>query len=213
MGRGRDWNVDLIPKFLMANGQVVKMLLFTKVTRYLDFKVTEGRFVYKRGKIYKVPSTEAEALASSLMGLFRKRRFRKFLIYVADFDEKDPRTFEGIDPKKTSMREGFARLSAIYGGTYMLNKPIEEVIQNGKVIGVKSEGEIARCKQLICDPSYVKDQVEKVGQVIRVICILSHPIKNTDAANSCQIIIAQNQVNRKSDIYLCMISSAHNVAT
>ena len=65
MGRGRDWNVDLIPKILMANGQVVKMLLFTKVTRYLDFRVTEGRFVYKRGKIYKVPSTEAEALASS----------------------------------------------------------------------------------------------------------------------------------------------------
>ena len=35
------------------------------------------------------------------------------------------------------------RLSAIYGGTYMLNKPIEEIImQNGKVIGVKSEGEV-----------------------------------------------------------------------
>ncbi|KAL0627884.1 Rab GDP dissociation inhibitor beta [Plecturocebus cupreus] len=105
------------------------------------------------------------------------------------------------------------QLSAIYGGTYMLNKPIEEIIvQNGKVIGVKSEGEIARCKQLICDPSYVKDRVEKVGQVIRVICILSHPIKNTNDANSCQIIIPQNQVNRKSDIYVCMISSAHNVA-
>lgn len=109
--------------------------------------------------------------------------------------------------------QGFARLSAIYGGTYMLNKPIEEIIvQNGKVIGVKSEGEIARCKQLICDPSYVKDRVEKVGQVIRVICILSHPIKNTNDANSCQIIIPQNQVNRKSDIYVCMISFAHNVA-
>ena len=81
----------------------------------------------------------------------------------------------------------------------MLTKPVEEVImQNGKVIGIKSEGEIARCKQLICDPSYVKDRVEKVGQVIRVICILSHPIKNTNDANSCQIIIPQNQVNRKS---------------
>lgn len=35
------------------------------------------------------------------------------------------------------------RLSAIYGGTYMLNKPIEEiVIENGKVVGVKSEGEV-----------------------------------------------------------------------
>lgn len=59
-------------------------------------------------------------------------------------------------------------------------------------------GQVARCKQLICDPSYVTDRVEKVGQVIRVICILSHPIKNTSDANSCQIIIPQNQVNRKS---------------
>ena len=76
----------------------------------------------------------------------------------------------------------------------MLNKPIEEIImQNGKVIGVKSEGEIARCKQLICDPSYVKDWVEKVGQVIRVICILSHPIKHTNDANSCQIVIPQTK--------------------
>lgn len=46
-------------------GQLVKMLLYTEVTRYLDFKVVEGSFVYKGGKIYKVPSTETEALASS----------------------------------------------------------------------------------------------------------------------------------------------------
>ncbi|XP_041110642.1 rab GDP dissociation inhibitor beta-like [Polyodon spathula] len=279
MGKGRDWNVDLVPKFLMANGQLVKMLLFTEVTRYLDFKVIEGSFVYKGGKIYKVPSTETEALASSLMGLFEKRRFRKFLVFVANFDVNDPKTLEGVDPHKSTMRDvykkfdlgqdvidftghalalyrtddyldqpclesinriklyseslarygkspylyplyglgelpqGFARLSAIYGGTYMLNKPIEEIVmENGKVVGVKSEGEVARCKQLICDPSYVSDRVTKAGQVIRVICIMSHPIKNTSDANSCQIIIPQNQVNRKSDIYVCMISYAHNVA-
>lgn len=41
------------------------MLLITQVTRYLDFKVIEGSFVYKKGSIYKVPSTETEALASS----------------------------------------------------------------------------------------------------------------------------------------------------
>lgn len=50
--------------FVIA-GQLVKMLLYTEVTRYLDFKVVEGSFVYKGGKIYKVPSTETEALASS----------------------------------------------------------------------------------------------------------------------------------------------------
>lgn len=37
------------------------------------------------------------------------------------------------------------RLSAIYGGTYMLNKPVDDIImENGKVVGVKSEGEVSR---------------------------------------------------------------------
>lgn len=49
----------------MITGQLVKMLLYTEVTRYLDFKVVEGSFVYKGTKIFKVPSTETEALASS----------------------------------------------------------------------------------------------------------------------------------------------------
>uniref|UniRef100_A0A2I3TFL3 Rab GDP dissociation inhibitor n=1 Tax=Pan troglodytes TaxID=9598 RepID=A0A2I3TFL3_PANTR len=237
MGRGRDGNVDLIPKFLVANGQLVKS--------------TERSFVYKCGQIYKVPSTETEALTSSFIGLFKKRHFRKFLVYVVykkfdlgqdviDFtghalalyrtdDYLDQPCCETINRIKHDS-ESLARyvkspylyplyglgelLSAIYGGIYMLNKPIEEIIvQDGKVIGIKSEGEIAHCKQLICDPSYVKDQLEKVGQVIRVICILSHSIKNTSDVNSCQIIIPQNQVSRKSDICVCTISSAHNVAT
>ncbi|XP_076373230.1 rab GDP dissociation inhibitor beta-like [Tachypleus tridentatus] len=64
-GRSRDWNVDLIPKFLMANGQLVKLLIHTGVTRYLEFKSVEGSYVYKGGKISKVPADEKEALASS----------------------------------------------------------------------------------------------------------------------------------------------------
>ena len=67
--------------------------------------MTEGSFVYKGGKIYKVPSTKAEALASSLMRLFEKRCFRRSLVSVASFDEKDPWTFEDIDPKKTAIWE------------------------------------------------------------------------------------------------------------
>ena len=51
MGRGRDWNVDLIPKFLMANGSLVKLLIHTGVTRYLEFKSIEGSYVYKGGKV------------------------------------------------------------------------------------------------------------------------------------------------------------------
>lgn len=70
-GRGRDWNVDLIPKFLMANGLLVKLLIHTGVTRYLEFKSIEGSYVYKGGKIAKVPVDQKEALASDLMGKFQ----------------------------------------------------------------------------------------------------------------------------------------------
>lgn len=34
-GRGRDWNVDLIPKFLMANGKKDKIEPDSMVTRFL----------------------------------------------------------------------------------------------------------------------------------------------------------------------------------
>uniref|UniRef100_A0A3B4H0M8 Rab GDP dissociation inhibitor n=1 Tax=Pundamilia nyererei TaxID=303518 RepID=A0A3B4H0M8_9CICH len=253
MGRGRDWNVDLIPKFLMANGQLVKMLLYTEVTRYLDFKVVEGSFVYKGGKIYKVPSTETEALASNLMGMFEKRRFRKFLVFVANFDENDPKTFEGVDPKTTTMRDVYKKFDLgqdvidFTGHALALYRTDDCMLSNMShrcsyrgiprvycyyvlkqipmgfshcfcstsailMFLVWRRSTVARCKQLICDPSYIPDRVRKAGQVIRVICILSHPIKNTNDANSCQIIIPQNQVNRNSDIYVCMISYAHNVA-
>lgn len=46
-------------------GQLARMLLITSVTRYLDFKVVTGSYVYKNRSIFKVPSTETEALTSS----------------------------------------------------------------------------------------------------------------------------------------------------
>jgi Rab GDP dissociation inhibitor len=111
------------------------------------------------------------------------------------------------------MPQGFARLSAIYGGTYMLDKKVDEIIyEDGKVVGVKSDGEIAKCKFVVCDPSYAPDKVKKVGQVVRCICILSHPIAGTDNAESCQIIVPQKEVNRHHDIYISCVSFAHNVA-
>jgi len=117
--------------------------------------------------------------------------------------------------------EGFSRLAAVHGGVYMLNKPIEQILYDdaGKVTGIKSEGEVARCKKLIADPSYFlgTDKVRKTGQVARCICILSHPIANTGDADSCQIIIPQKEVakeggERKSDIYLSVVSYHHNIA-
>jgi hypothetical protein len=55
----------------MANGLLVKLLIHTGVTRYLEFKSIEGSYVYKQGKIAKVPVDQKEALASDLMGEFQ----------------------------------------------------------------------------------------------------------------------------------------------
>lgn len=108
-GRDRDWNVDLIPKFLMANGQLVKLLIHTGVTRYLEFKSVEGSYVYNSGKICKVPVDQKEALASDLMGMFEKRRFRNFLVYVQDLKEDDPRTWKDCDPHNCNMQQLYSK--------------------------------------------------------------------------------------------------------
>jgi len=118
--------------------------------------------------------------------------------------------------------QSFARLSAIYGGTYMLDKPVDEIVtdQDGNFVGVRSGGEVVIAKQVIGDPSYFgagqeaeggKLRVVEDGKVIRAICILKHPIPGTDDSDSVQIIIPQNQVNRRNDIYIAMVSSTHNV--
>ena len=46
--------MDLIPKFIMACGDMVKILLHAKVTRYLEFKSIDGSYVYKDSKVQKV---------------------------------------------------------------------------------------------------------------------------------------------------------------
>nr|KJB17171.1 hypothetical protein B456_002G268400 [Gossypium raimondii] len=253
LGSSRDYNVDMVPKFMMANGTLVRVLIHTDVTKYLYFKAVDGSYVFNKGKVHKVPATDMEALKSPLMGIFEKRRARKFFIYVQDYDEKDPKTHEGMDLTRVSTRaliakyglddntvdfighalalhrddryldepaldtvkrmklyaeslarfqggspyiyplyglgelpQAFARLSAVYGGTYMLNKPEckVEYDDEGKVCGVTSEGETARCKKVVCDPSYLPNK----------------------------IILPQKQLGRKSDMYVFCCSYSHNVA-
>lgn len=281
LGSSRDYNIDLIPKFIMACGKLVKMLLHTKVTRYLEFKNVDGSYVVKNGKSYKVPATGEEALRSSLMGIFEKRKFRKLILYIYNYEEDNPKTFEGLDLKKQPMSqvyekfgvdantqsfmghamalwtddrylgkpaietiraiklyayslerygkspylypiyglgglpEGFSRLCAIHGGTFMLNRGVDEILYDatGRAWGIKCGNEVAKGKLLIGDPSYFdNEKMTLTGKAVRSIFILDHPIPNTNDAESLQIIIPAAQANRQNDIYVCMVSYAHMIA-
>lgn len=295
LGPNREWNVDLVPKFIMASGSLVQILLKTKVSRYLEWKSCDRSYVYqpqaggmfqKEKDIHSIPTTAADGLKTSLMGMLEKPRFINFINFVNGWDEKDPSTLQGFDPKRHSMKqvydkfglqdgtidfigravalnpndaylgqacgvcmgklklylaslmqyggspfiyplyglgglpEGFSRLSAIHNGTYMLNKPVDGFVygEDGKVCGVKSGEEVAKCKLVICDPSYAEDsKKKKLFSIIRKICILDHPIPDTktekgDPATSVQIILSQKQLKRQNDIYIMMVSHAHQVS-
>ena len=105
----------------------------------------------------------------------------------------------------------------------MLDKNVDEIVyEKGVAIGVRSGDEVAKAKIIIGDPSYFPGKVRRIGKVIRAICLLQHPIPNTDHADSVQLIIPQNQVARRHginlfmlmlilDIYIAEVSSAHNV--
>ena len=118
-GPNREWNVDLIPKFVMANGKLVKMLLHTTVTKYLEWKCVDSSFVYQMSKgglfsnakavIHKVPANDSEALKSNLMGLWEKKRCRNFFVYVQDLEVDEPKTWKDLNLGKVEMSEVFKK--------------------------------------------------------------------------------------------------------
>lgn len=295
-GKSNRFCIDLCPKFLMGCGKLVTILLKTEVTHYLDFKSVSGSYVFKGGKIYKVPATAQEAMSSSLMGIFEKRRFKNFLQFVSDYEVADPSTHKGHDLNKMTatqlyaafsldantqaftghaialflddnylerpaidlvnrtklyfnsltkyknspyiypkyglggLPEGFSRRCAVHGGTFMLNMQnvnpfVEKIVydDSGKVAGIQLGDEVSKsyeipkqinCKQLIADPLYFQDtdKVKKTGAVVRCIAMFDQPVANTKNADSCQIIIPAKQVNRKSDIYVSVVSYHHEIA-
>jgi Rab GDP dissociation inhibitor len=102
----------------------------------------------------------------------------------------------------SGLAEGFSRLCALYGGTYMLNRDCDEILldENNKFIGIKSQGEVAHAKMLITEPSYVAkyNKVKSKGKVIRCICIMDHPVPHTKEIASCQVILPQRQIGRNN---------------
>ncbi|EJT77787.1 rab GDP-dissociation inhibitor [Gaeumannomyces tritici R3-111a-1] len=291
------WNIDLIPKFLMATGELIKAIVQTKVyPDYVKFTLVAGSYVQQgKSNIAKVPSSAGEAAMSSLLGFNQKRYTKSFLEWLVAFKADDPKTYKGFqfdtdpkanqvtmaqvyekfgldantrefvghgmalysaddeyidDPSKTletierirlygfsvkeyksspylypefglgELPQSFARLSAVYGGTYMLNTNVDEILyEDGKAVGIKAtmsgfEPEMkfeTRAKLILGDPTYFPDRVKFTKKVLRAICVLDHPINGTNNSDSCQIIIPQSQIGRKHDIYIACISYVQRV--
>jgi Rab GDP dissociation inhibitor len=303
LGKLRDYAIDLVPKFIMAGGQLVKVLIHTKVANYMEFKPVDGSFVYrysdkKGAKVHKVPITPAEALKSPMLGMMEKTRVAQFTSWVASVKPDDPKTWVGgmartklaldkMDGKEffkfwkleastieflthvcalyrddsfndlpaiqivikmqlylmsmgrfegmTSpylyplyglgeLPQAFARLAAVHGGTYMLNRDLDgtpvfgegdlkvEYDAEGVCCGVKSQDVLARTKLVVGDPSYFPDKCRRLGKVVRAMALLSGPLACANDSPSCQIIFPAAQVGRQNDLYLFCCGGSHKVA-
>lgn len=283
------WHISLTPKFLMADGELTRILHQTGVTQYIDLLSVHGSFVVKKGVPSRVPSTRVEALKSPLVSTMQKYYMQNFLQFIANYKEDDPSTHKKeLNLDKNTMREAykvfgldawtsefighamalyaedsyldkparepieriilyvksmarfgnspyifplyglgelperFSFLSAVYGGTYALNTPLKEILYDdaGKVKGVRfphpitKVDTIIKTKKVIADPTYFvgeSNRIKKVGQLVRAICVLDHPVDGTDNAQSAQIIIPASQMGRKNDIYISVLGSVFNV--
>lgn len=147
----RDWNIDQIPKFIMAYGKLVKMIIKTKVTHYLNWKSVDASYVYQwqkgglfsseGGVIEKVPANDKEALTSNLMSFLEKRRCQNFFIYVKNFDPKNPATWDNRNPKQPFVQfvkdfgldantvDFLGHAVALYTSDIFLQKPAFEVFE------------------------------------------------------------------------------------
>lgn len=86
------WHISLVPKFLMADGELTNVLHKTGVTRYIELLQVGGSYVVKSGVPYRVPSTRMEAVTSSLVSKFQKFYMQNFLQFIANYKEDDTTT-------------------------------------------------------------------------------------------------------------------------
>lgn len=291
-GAPNEWNIDLIAKFILSDGDLTKMLRHANCLQYLEFGRVSGSFVYTNKQIHRVPTTTKQALESKLMGLLEKKRMASLFTDIGNYVDNpaadSPLKKNGRDPRVTTMNDyfdayklaqstrdfighamalylddsyltqpayptfcrinlyaesvnrfgqspfiyplyglgdlpqAFSRVAAVWGGTYMLNKPVDEVLFEGsatdaKVVGVRCGKDIFRAPILVGDPSYFPNLVRNVGRIGRYICIMTGPIPVCESLSdeeldrngsrivqtAHQVIIPANQApGRKSDIYV-----------
>jgi len=92
---------------MFTKGSLVKILIKTNVSQYLEWKCIDGTYVYQwdkggmfskaKGVIHKVPANDKEAFNSELMGFFEKNRCRKFFQYIQEFNKNDSSTHKSIN--------------------------------------------------------------------------------------------------------------------
>lgn len=91
------------------------------------------------------------AFLAGLMGMFEKRRFKKFLIWVQNFDINNKATYEGMDPNTHTMQQvhmplllflhsKYVLLLGEYGSSRKIDPGWVDGVSNCFLVGAKAVG-------------------------------------------------------------------------
>ena len=109
--------------------------------------------------------------------------------------------------------KNYERQCYLYDFKYLKDCKVENILydDNGKFEGIQTSNEKIYSTILISEPSYMEkfNKVQIKKRIIRRICLMNHPISGIGECDSCQIIIPQNQIGKKNDIFILQLGYGH----
>jgi len=82
--KNRQYAIDMQSKFLFCSGPMVKLLIESRIGRYLEFKCVDAISIYLDGKWAKVPCSKGEIFKSKIISLKDKRYMTRFMKLCMD---------------------------------------------------------------------------------------------------------------------------------
>ncbi|KAF7684183.1 putative secretory pathway GDP dissociation inhibitor 1 [Astathelohania contejeani] len=134
--------------------------------------------------------------------------FDKIVMYIRSllcYNEPHPYIYPLYGLSEIS--QSFSRKAGMYGATFMLNTPVENIIVDDQVsveiIHPLSKEKVAvRCSHVIGAPFYFMSRVKTTKEVIRAICIVKGEIK---LVKSGQLIFLKSEFGRLNDIFMVIL--------
>lgn len=91
--QSRDFGIDLSPKFLFAQSDLLSILIKSRVHQYLEFQSLSNFHTYEDDFFEKLTNTKQEIFTDSNLPLMTKRNLMKFIKFVFDW-ENQPQVWE-----------------------------------------------------------------------------------------------------------------------
>ncbi|KAI9592154.1 GDP dissociation inhibitor [Syncephalis fuscata] len=85
ISNSRRFNLELAPKLLASNGELVDLLISSDIGKYLDFRLTDAIYLFT-SSLELIPSSKEAVFSSNTLSLIEKRKLMKFLMFAAAYE-------------------------------------------------------------------------------------------------------------------------------